>query len=153
MSLAKNFEKLVLDGINELKDCYCLRLYDTMYINARNPSDFVAYKKPNMILLECKTTAGTSLPFKNISDGQWEDISNATKQAKGIVGLILVWFYDKDVTLAINIKELIKMREAGKKSIRFDTVGDGMIVVDGKKSHKYFKYDFNKMMNEVKQWK
>ena len=139
-------------GVN---DVYVLRLYDTMFASkgVHNPSDFVAYNKPNMILLECKTTAGASLPFKNISDTQWQDIYEATQKAKGILGIILVWFYDKDVTLAFDIRELVKLKNAGEKSIRYDADGKGIVKVNGVKAHKYFTYDFDSMLTEVKQWK
>lgn len=155
ISLAKNFEHNVKAQLSDVKDVYVLRLYDTMFAarGIRNPSDFIAYKKPNMILLECKTTAGASLPFKNISDGQWEDIYNATQKAKGIRGIILVWFYDKDTTLAIDIRKLVELKNNGDKSIRYDATGDGIIKVEGEKSRLYFKYDFDTMLNEVRKWK
>lgn len=155
LSLAKNFEHNVKAQLSDVKDVYVLRLYDTMFAakGIRNPADFIAYKKPNMILLECKTTAGASLPFKNISDGQWEDIYNATQKAKGIRGIILVWFYDKDTTLAIDIRKLVELKNNGDKSIRYDATGDGIIKVEGEKSRLYFKYDFDTMLNEVRKWK
>lgn len=155
ISLAKNFEHNVKAQLSNVDNVYVLRLYDTMFAarGIRNPSDFIAYKKPNMILLECKTTAGASLPFKNISDGQWEDIYNATQKAKGIRGIILVWFYDKDTTLAIDIRKLVELKNNGDKSIRYDATGDGIIKVEGEKSRLYFKYDFDTMLNEVRKWK
>lgn len=155
ISLAKNFEHNVKAQLSNVDNVYVLRLYDTMFAarGIRNPSDFIAYKKPNMILLECKTTAGASLPFKNISDGQWEDIYNATQKAKGIRGIILVWFYDKDTTLAIDIRKLVELKNNGDKSIRYDATGDGIIKVRGTKAKLYYTYDFKKMLEEVKQWK
>lgn len=155
LSLAKNFEHNVKAQLSDVKDVYVLRLYDTMFAarGIRNPADFIAYKKPNMILLECKTTSGASLPFKNISDGQWEDIYNATQKAKGIRGIILVWFYDKDTTLAIDIRKLVELKNNGDKSIRYGATGDGIIKVEGEKSRLYFKYDFDAMLNEVRKWK
>ena len=155
MSLAKNFEANVKKQLLGVDNVYVLRLYDTMF-DARgihNPCDFIAYEKPNMILLECKTTAGASLPFKNISDNQWNDIYEATKKAKGIIGVILVWFYEKDTTLAFDIRELTKLKNKGIKSIRYDSSGDGIIKVNGVKAHKYFTYDFKPMLKEIKSWK
>lgn len=155
ISLAKNFEHNVKAQLSNVDNVYVLRLYDTMFAarGIRNPSDFIAYKKPNMILLECKTTAGASLPFKNISDGQWEDIYNATKKADGIIGIILVWFYDKDVTLAIDIRKLVALKLMGEKSIRYDACGDGIIQVHGTKAKLYYTYDFKSMLEEVRKWK
>ena len=155
ISLAKNFEHNVKAQLSDVKDVYVLRLYDTMFAarGIRNPADFIAYKKPNMILLECKTTAGASLPFKNISDGQWEDIYNATQKAKGILGVILIWYYDKDVTLAVDIRKLVALKLMGEKSIRHDACGEGIIKVHGTKAKLYYTYDFKSMLEEVRKWK
>lgn len=155
ISLAKNFEHNVKAQLSDVKDVYVLRLYDTMFAarGIRNPADFIAYKKPNMILLECKTTAGASLPFKNISDGQWEDIYNATQKAKGILGVILIWYYDKDVTLAVDIRKLVALKLMGEKSIRYDACGEGIIKVHGAKAKLYYTYDFKSMLEEVRKWK
>ena len=155
ISLAKNFEHKVKAQLSNVDNVYVLRLYDTMFAakGIRNPSDFIAYKKPNMILLECKTTAGASLPFKNISDGQWEDIYNATQKAKGILGVILIWYYDKDVTLAVDIRKLVELKNNGEKSLRFDACGEGIIKVHGAKAKLYYTYDFKSMLEEVRKWK
>ena len=155
ISLAKNFEHKVKVQLSNVDNVYVLRLYDTMFAakGIRNPSDFIAYKKPNMILLECKTTAGASLPFKNISDGQWEDIYNATQKAKGILGVILIWYYDKDVTLAVDIRKLVELKNNGEKSLRFDACGEGIIKVHGAKAKLYYTYDFKSMLEEVRKWK
>ena len=155
ISLAKNFEHNVKAQLSNVDNVYVLRLYDTMFAarGIRNPADFIAYKKPNMILLECKTTAGASLPFKNISDGQWEDIYNATQKAKGILGVILIWYYDKDVTLAVDIRKLVELKNNGEKSLRFDACGDGIIKVHGAKAKLYYTYDFKSMLEEVHKWK
>ena len=130
MSLAKNFEANVKRQLLGVDNVYVLRLYDTMF-DARgihNPCDFIAYTKPNMILLECKTTAGA-------------------------VGVILVWFYEKDTTLAFDIRALTEMKNQGIKSIRYDSSGNGIIKVNGIKAHKYFTYDFKPMLKEIKSWK
>ena len=73
--------------------------------------------------------------------------------ARGIRGIILVWFYDKDTTLAIDIRKLVELKNNGDKSIRYDATGDGIIKVEGEKSRLYFKYDFDAMLNEVRKWK
>ena len=65
-SLAKEFEKRIKDQLFNIKNVYPIRLYD--FIGARDyPSDFIVYKKPHLICLECKTCQLKSFPFTNIS--------------------------------------------------------------------------------------
>ena len=65
----------------------------------------------------------------------------------------LVWFYEKDTTLAFDIRTLTEMKNQGIKSIRYDSSGNGIIKVNGVKAHKYFTYDFKPMLKEIKSWK
>lgn len=148
-NLAKNFEKNVKDQLNLLKNTYIIRLYD--FIGARDyPSDFVVYKKPHLICLECKTCQLKSFPFSNISDNQWHGMLSAIKKAIGVKSYVLIWFYMYDTTLLCDMKTLEKMRKEGKKSIRYDTRGDGIYEVLGEKKSKYFKYDFESLLKQIK---
>ena len=81
-----------------------------------NPADFFAYHKPNMYMIECKTTAGASLPFKNISEYQlkslWEAFIKYT-----IDSYIIVWYYDKEVCRAIPISVIKDSYDVLKSSM------------------------------------
>ena len=149
MSIAKNFEKKVKDQLDNIDGVYTLRLYD--FIGARDyPSDFIIYKKPHLICLECKTSQLKSFPFSNISDNQWHGMLSAIKKAVGIKSYVLIWFYEQDTTLCCDIQTLLQMKEHGKKSIRFDTEAEGIYKVEGQKKSKYFVYDFEKLLEQIK---
>ena len=138
-SLAKNFEVKVKEQLNLLDNVYPIRLYD--FIGARDyPSDFIVYKKPHL----------KSFPFTNISDSQWHGMLSAIKKAIGVKSYVLIWFYMNDKTLLCDMKTLEKMRKDGKKSIRFDEQGDGIYEVEGEKKSKYYKYDFEKLLKQIK---
>ena len=148
-SLAKNFEAKVKEQLNLLDNVYPIRLYD--FIGARDyPSDFIVYKKPHLICLECKTCQLKSFPFSNISDSQWHGMLSAIKKAIGVKSYVLIWFYMQDKTLLCDMKTLEKMRKEGKKSIRFDEQGDGIYELEGEKKSKYYKYDFEKLLKQIK---
>lgn len=148
-SIAKNFEQKVKEQLQNIKNLYVLRLYD--FIGARDyPSDFLVYKKPHLICLECKTSQLKSFPFSNISDNQWNGMLYALKKAVGIKSYVLIWFYMYDKTLLCDMKALEQMKKEGKKSIRYDVQGNGIYEVTGEKKTKYYKYDFETLLKQIK---
>lgn len=145
MSLGKNFESICAIQLQE-QGFHVQRLPDQMTFlkGSKNPCDYITYKYPYMFLMEMKTTAGSSMPLKNISEFQMKSLNDAFLW-KGVIGLYLVWFYDKNVTVAILGDDVAKL---DKKSVRYDD--DICIVIEGTKKHKYFEYNFTKLFAEVK---
>jgi recombination protein U len=145
MSLGKNFETICAVQLQE-QGFYVQRLPDQMTFlkGSKNPCDYIVYKYPYMFLAEMKTTAGSSMPLKNISEFQLKSLNDAFLW-KGVIGLFLIWFYDKGVTVAVLGDDIAKLN---KKSIRYDD--EICIVIEGKKKHKYFEYNFTKLFAEVK---
>lgn len=100
------------------------RIYDTMngYKAISNVCDFLGYDYPNIFYLECKTHAGASLPFVNIT--QYEKL----KYKVGITGVrtgVVLWLYDKDLVLYIPISTITAMKEKGLKSVGVKALDDG----------------------------
>ena len=142
-NLAKNFEKIFKEQASELDGVYVMRLPDqiSFYKGSTNPCDFVAYKRPHGFCIELKTTAGSSMPLKNIADTQLEGMYEAI-QTRGIKAYVVIWFYEHDVTVAFPIKYIWRMvNKQGKKSVRYDD--DNGIVIPAEKIKKYFKYDWS----------
>ena len=148
MSLAKNFENLVREQLNEIDNVFVMRLADNMsgFSGQNNPSDLIMYKEPTLYFLELKTTKGNTLPFSNIRDNQFNGIYDAVKKADGIAGGLLVWYYEKDVTLYFPIELVHKRKAEGNKSLRLDDTE--ALAIQGKKKRTYFTYDFSELLGE-----
>jgi recombination protein U len=145
VSLGKTFESVCAIQLQE-QGFYVQRLYDQMSFlrGSKNPCDYIVYKYPYMVLMEMKTTAGASMPLKNISEFQMQSLNDAFL-VKGVIGLYIIWFYDKNITVAVFGDDIVKLN---KKSIRYND--DICIVIEGTKKHKYFEYNFTKLFSEVK---
>lgn len=147
----KDFEEIVKESIEQLLDVYILRLYDPQggYAGVANPCDFIAYKRPQMYMLECKSRKDNLLSiyspnpkkmYGDISNTQWEGMLAATR--RGVVAGVLCWWIDRDVTKFLPIAELEKIRNSGAKSVRYDTNVPNSLVIVGTKKRVYFDYDF-----------
>lgn len=153
----KSFEGIVQDCIDRLDGVYIQRLYDPQggYAGVSNPCDYIVYKRPQFYMLECKSVHKNLLPifspnpkkkYGNISNTQWEETLRATKY--GVVGGILCWWIDEDVTKFLPIQELEIYRNAGNKSIRYDYDLPNSLIIKGEKKRVYFDYDFSEFFEK-----
>ena len=168
-SYGKEFERQVYSDFSKVPGISIDRIPDqvTKYKgSSQNICDFIAYKKPTLLYLECKSTHGASLSiysepkpdkkgelhgfYGNIRDNQWEGLLEKSK-IPGVRAGVIIWFVDKDVTLYVPIEILNFMREQGYKSINFKiepfilATEHGhrpMIAIPGKKKRTMFEYDF-----------
>ncbi len=81
MSSGKNFEKDFSDSFKGKERARILRLYDTTngFHGITNPCDFIYYNYPYLAYLELKSVKDNRLPFSNITDRQWEELSFRNK--------------------------------------------------------------------------
>lgn len=149
-SLGKQFENHLRKQLEKQSNVAVLRLYDvTMgYKGINNPCDFIVYKKPKMIMLECKTKKGHLLNFSSdIRPNQWNKLLEFSK-IKGIEAGILVWFYEQHKTFYLNIQDLEYLRYKGKKS--FDCEKDiPTVILYGKRKKVFYEYYLEKFMKEL----
>lgn len=146
----KQFEKIVHKQLEQLKNAAVLRLYDvTMgFKGINNPCDFILYKKPKMILLECKTSAGPFLNFNSdIRENQWKKMQEYSK-IDGVEAGILVWFYNFDLTYYISIEDLQIYKDNGKRSFNCK-VDIPTIILKGKKKRFFYEYFMNTFVEEL----
>lgn len=144
----KQFEKLFREQVEALGDVYCYRILDySNFMGISNPCDYICYYKPNMYMIECKTTAGASLPFKNISGYQlkslWESFIKYF-----IDSYVIVWYYEKETCRAIPISVIKEMIDGNKKSIRYDHKDRRIINITGKKKRVYYDWDWESLFKE-----
>ena len=113
----KQFEEVVKASFLKLPATYVQRLYDSTsgFMGVHTPCDFLIYKLPVMMCIECKSVHGNTLPWTNITDNQWKELL-ALDSVNGIVAGYLIWFIDKDVTLFVPATEMDRYRKEGWKS-------------------------------------
>ena len=147
----KDFEDEVRKALERIDGLYVERLYDPQggYAGVANPCDFICYKRPQFYMIECKSTHENTLAiyspnpkkkYGNISNTQWEGMLTATQF--GVVAGVVCWWIDRDVTRFLPIQELVKIRDSGAKSVRFDANVPNSLNIDGIKKRIYFDYDF-----------
>ena len=142
MNRGKKFESIIGEALNNIKDSYCIDLYDQMgYTNY--PSDYIFYKDGMFYCIECKSHQRASIPFNCISDNQWKYMEDAIA-VSGVNAYVIVWFVDKDVTKLYNFEDLLALKNQGVKSIRFDS--DKGIIVPAVKKRTYFDYDLGELL-------
>ena len=109
----KQFEEEVEKCLRRVKGVSIDRIHDqtTGYVGSSNVCDFIVYKKPYLIYIECKSVHGNTLSihsipkpdkrgklhgfYGNISDKQWEGLLEKSK-IDGVMAGVLCWWIDKD---------------------------------------------------------
>lgn len=150
----KQFEDIIKNCFEKVPGTVVVRVHDqtTGFYGSKNPCDFLIYRKPLFMALECKTVHGNTLPFSNITDFQWEHLVKMGS-VPGVLAGIICWWVDHDVTLFIPIQKLQEYKETGFKSVRFDIFDNaGVYQIPGKKKRVFFDYDMEQFLKEVKTW-
>lgn len=144
----KQFEGIVRECFERAEFCID-RLHDQTngFKGSQNICDFVVFRQPNIMYLECKSCHGNTFPLSNITDTQWNGLLDKDLYP-GVYAGVMIWWIDKDVTKFIPIYHLQFLANSGAKSIRFDT--EFGIDVPGKKKRVFFEYDMEKFWEELK---
>lgn len=145
--IKKSFEKVDGVSIDRLRDA------PRKMKNVDNPSDFIVYKKPYEMYVECKSHKGNTLPFSCIRE---EQIKGMTEKAKidGVKAGVICWYIDHDITVWYPIDVINASIEAGNKSLNvkdIDTFAsqEGCIVIQGKKKRVYFDYEMEEFLRRL----
>ena len=150
----KKFEEVIKNAFEKVEGVSIDRLRDAprKLKGVDNPSDFIVYKKPHEIYVECKSHKGNTLPFFCIRE---EQIKGMTEKAKiaGVKCGVLIWYIDHDLTVWVPIDEVVSMIESGYKSINIKDLNypRNIIRIEGKKKRVYFDYDMNKFLEDLYQ--
>lgn len=156
MSRGKKFEKVVREAFEKNPTISIDRLPDPTggYLGVRNICDFIVYKYPFQLYLECKVQQGNTLNFTSrISDNQWNGLLEKSK-IPGVVAGVLVWFVDHDITTFVPIQELERLRdEPGQKSLHVNHLNfRDNIPLEGRKKRVFFEYDAEGFLKSVSSW-
>ena len=118
----KQFEaKFLSDFKATVKDCSIDRLYDTTngFVGIKNICDFIGFKKPSIMYLECKSHEGNTFPLSNLT--QYEKLL-AKAGIPGVRSGVIIWFIDHDRVVYVPVKTIEKMKADGKKSVNIRTI-------------------------------
>lgn len=149
----KQFEEKLEEQFEKLENISFDRIYDvTMgYKGVNNPCDFILYKRPNILYLECKAKNDNTLNFKSdIRENQWNKLLEHT-EVDGVNAGIICWFIKHDKTVYLPIEWLEYMRRKGYKSfnIKKDMNVIPVLEVIGKKKKVFFDYNLNKFLEDI----
>lgn len=149
----KYFETIIKEAFKKVDGVSIDRVHDqtTGFAGSSNISDFIVYKKPYEVYVECKTTHGRTFPFRNITEHQWNGLLEKSK-IKGVFAGIICWWVDYDTTLFIPIQLFDKWKNDGLKSVRYDLFtypGHGVLKIKGEKKRVFFDYDLSNFVEEV----
>lgn len=121
------------------------------YSGVNNPCDFIIYKYPNILFLECKAVHGNTLNFKSdIKKNQWDKLLKYS-EVEGVNAGIVCWYIDWDVTVFLPIEYLQYLKEQDYKSfnIKKDINKIPRVILDGKKQRIFFDYNLKKFLEEI----
>lgn len=150
MPSTKNFGKQFEQRVYEdFKRCYpeglILRMHDQMSgfkTVSKNLCDYISYVKPIFYALEIKSVQTPSFPFTNLHQyDQMEAVCNI----EGVKPLVIIWFVEKDLILAVPIQTIRKMKKDGLKSLnptKLDTNKYYMMNVPSVKLRTFMKSDY-----------
>ena len=148
----KDFEDKIRDAFEKVPDCSVDRLHDQMsgYAGSSNVCDFIIYRKPRQLYLECKACYGNTLNFHNITKNQWDGLLEKSK-IDGVTAGVVIWFIEHDVTVFIPIQALESHREAGAKSVSaktgYTSFGMNWILLPGEKKRVFFEYNAKEFLD------
>lgn len=158
--LGKDFERHFKEDFEKIEGVSAIRIYDTQGKNkgVTNICDFICYKYPQIFLLECKSHAGNTFPIqsKNKETGRFKPFRQYSKllkykNKKGMkVGLIL-WFYERDKIIFVDISELEKMILDEKRSINVKDIDEklyNIIEIPSIKKQTFMKSDYSILLEE-----
>lgn len=148
--LGKAFEQKLKEDWLKIEGVTIDRLYDSVngYKSISNISDFIAYRKPNIFYLECKTHKGASIPFDNIT--QYDKLVDKV----GIPGVragVVLWLYEQeDFIYYIPISTIKYMKENGEKSFGVRHIKENkynVIKIPSIKKRTFYDSDYSVLFN------
>lgn len=144
----EEFKQQMVEGgfdVNRLRD------NTAGYMGGRNVCDFITYFYPNIFYLELKTTKGNTLPFRNITQNQFQGLIEK-EQVEGAGAGVVVWFLEHDKTFFVSAGLLKQLKLEGRKSLNIKDLIDRAsrfelleyfkcFEIEGHKKRVFFRYN------------
>lgn len=129
-----------------------LRLHDSVsgFKGIKNPCDFIMGTAFGTGYIELKTTKSASLPFSNITDMQWNEMTIADYSLYTFCG-VLVYFQKHGLIKWYPIRELNSLKKAGAKSVNPENLAEVGFSVNFKKKRTRLTIDFESLVEAFRQ--
>ena len=127
--LGKKHEELVKAWLDRPEEGYSFdRIPDQVsgFFGSSNICDFICFKYPDMYYIECKATWSNRFDFSMISEKQHEGLINKSR-IQHVHGWVIVLFASYKRAFVIDINEIDRIKQLGRKSINIDKLLSGKL--------------------------
>lgn len=141
MPTGKQWEqRLKEDWLRSFPNTFLLRLPDQQsgYKGSINPSDFIAYNRSCLFLIEAKATKANTF---SVNFRQYDSLVQYADM-EGVKPGVMIWFYSHDKVVWVPIQTFIHLREQGKKSFNITKPEGDYVIIPSKKKRVYLECDF-----------
>lgn len=123
--LGKKAEEKIKQWLDKPENEYSFdRFYDQMtgyFMTSRNTCDFVCYKYPNQYYIESKATYEDRFNFSMLTETQHDGLLQKSK-THGVYGLVIVLFATYQKAFILDIRDIKKLEDDGKKSLNIKKI-------------------------------
>jgi len=147
----KKFEQDILNSVP--KNVYKHRIKDSTmrFKGDNNVCDMFLFKDDTLYMLELKSTKASAIPYTSIAPNQFEGLLIAS-EFLGIKAGFLFNFREYEETYYIDIKEAIEFKNTSNRmSYPIKFAREKGIKIDQTLKRTRYRYDVNKMINDIKQ--
>lgn len=122
--LGKDAEHRIRTWLDRPDDGYdFMRINDQMtgFRGSSNICDFTLHKDGILYYIESKATWKHRFPFSMLTKDQHDGLFEKS-QLRGSMGIVIVLFADVHRAIIINIQDIVKLEQLGKKSLNIDKI-------------------------------
>lgn len=123
-SIGKKAEAKIKEWLDKPEEGYCFdRIPDQMtgFYGSKNICDFTLFKSPNMYYIESKATWEDRFDFSMLSSTQHDGLLEKSK-ISNVYGVVIVLFAHHQRAFIIDINEIKRLEDSGKKSINIKKI-------------------------------
>lgn len=123
-SIGKKAEAKIKEWLDKPEEGYCFdRIPDQMtgFYGSKNICDFTLFKSPNMYYIESKATWEDRFDFSMLSSTQHDGLLEKSK-IPNVYGVVIVLFAHHQRAFIIDINEIKRLEDSGKKSININKI-------------------------------
>lgn len=123
-SIGKKAEDKISEWLDRPEDGYSFdRLYDQMtgFWGSKNICDFTCFKSPYMYYIESKATEADRFDFSMLTETQHDGLLEKSAIAN-VFGVVIVLFATYKRAFIIDIREIKRLEDAGKKSLNIKKI-------------------------------
>lgn len=122
--LGKKAEEKISEWLDKPDEGYCFdRIPDQMtgFYGSKNICDFTLFKSPYKYYIESKATWEDRFDFVNISETQHDGLLDKSK-IHNVFGLIVLLFATYKRAFILDIRDIKKLEDSGKKSLNIKKI-------------------------------